>query len=316
MNIQNIIEERFKAQKEYLGTNKPINKIKPLVSVYTLVYMHEPYIRQCLDGLIMQKTDFTVEFIIGEDGSADKSAEICKEYAEKYPDKIRLFLRDRNISHYQDENDNDIMLNAELCKMSCRGKYIAICEGDDYWTDENKLTKEYNIIKTGKYGLVYTGFKRIDINGNIIESTKKLEIQIRKCHSGHIFYNMVKSNFIQTLTVMYDKELLSDIYKYYDHIYDYPTYLHLSGKANVYYINEITGCYRINPKGMMATNYLKFDQNGKHTLSNAFMAYLSHAYVNLTLKEKILFFIRSIYRLLFLDIDCKKEIVHKLTNKS
>jgi len=137
MDIQAEIERRFKLQTEYLGESKPVNKITPLVSVSVATYQHAPYIRECLDSILNQETNFPFEIIIGEDESVDGTREICIEYAEKFPDKIRLFLRDREISHLKDENGKLIKrLNGIFTfgLMSSRGKYIALCEGDDYWT--------------------------------------------------------------------------------------------------------------------------------------------------------------------------------------
>lgn len=127
MDYTKEIERRFLLQEEYLGTDKPINKIEPLVSVSVATYQHEDFIRQCLDGILMQKTDFTFEVIVGEDDSKDNTRTICIEYAEKYPDKIGLFLRDRKISHLYDENGKFLKrLNGVLGfgRMSSKGKYI------------------------------------------------------------------------------------------------------------------------------------------------------------------------------------------------
>ena len=93
--VNEALKERFLLQKEYLGDNKLVNQINPLVSITVATYQHVDYIKQCLDGILMQKTNFLYEIIIGEDGSIDGTQEICKEYARKYPDKIRLFIRDR-----------------------------------------------------------------------------------------------------------------------------------------------------------------------------------------------------------------------------
>ena len=102
--IEKTLNERFLLQEEYLGNNKPVNRIEPIVSVTVATYQHVDYIKECLDGILMQETSFPYEVIIGEDGSIDGTQEICKEYAEKHPDKIRLFIRDRNLSQYKREN--------------------------------------------------------------------------------------------------------------------------------------------------------------------------------------------------------------------
>jgi glycosyltransferase involved in cell wall biosynthesis len=110
----------------------------PLVSVYMLTYNHEKYIAQAIEGVMMQQTDFSVELVIGEDCSKDRTRRICREYKAKYPDRIKLLLPERNIGI--DRNGTDTM-NA------CTGKYVAICEGDDYWTDPNKLQRQVDFLE-------------------------------------------------------------------------------------------------------------------------------------------------------------------------
>lgn len=118
----------------------------PLVSCRVSTYNHGEYIRECLEGLINQKTDFPFEIVIGEDQSNDGTREICIEYAEKYPKLIRLFLHNR---------DNNIKINGKpsakfqgtYTMHMCRGKYMAVCEGDDYWIDPGKLQKQLSFLE-------------------------------------------------------------------------------------------------------------------------------------------------------------------------
>ena len=146
ISIDEELERRFLLQEEYLRDCKPVNKIDPLVSVTVITYQQASYIKDCLDGILMQKTDFPYEIIIGEDGSNDGTREICLAYADKHPDKIRLFLRDRTISHYNSEN-RSVQFNGIFTRKSARGKYTAICEGDDYWIDPNKLNKQVDFLE-------------------------------------------------------------------------------------------------------------------------------------------------------------------------
>jgi glycosyltransferase involved in cell wall biosynthesis len=147
-NILEEVEEKFRLQVEYQGTDKPVNRIQPVVSVYTATYQHGRYIAQCLDSILAQKTSFPFELIIGDDGSTDGTREICIRYAEKHPDIIRLFLRDRKTSHLFDRNGKSVkLLNNVFCIRSCRGKYLASCEGDDYWTDPLKLQKQVDFLE-------------------------------------------------------------------------------------------------------------------------------------------------------------------------
>lgn len=114
----------------------------PVVSVHMITYNHEPYIRQAIESVLMQKTDFEFELVIGEDCSQDKTREICFEYQKKYPDKVRVLWWHENVAK----------LGGNGCRVRarCRGKFIAFCEGDDYWIDDNRLKKQVNLIN--KYG--------------------------------------------------------------------------------------------------------------------------------------------------------------------
>lgn len=146
-NVLQVLQERFLLQKEFLGDEKPINKVQPLVSVSVPTYQHSRYISECLDGILMQQTSFPIEIIIGEDGSTDGTREICEEYAIKHQDKIRLFNRDRKLSQYVDKEGHVTRFNGIWNRMSARGKYIAICEGDDYWTDPLKLQIQVDFLE-------------------------------------------------------------------------------------------------------------------------------------------------------------------------
>lgn len=123
---------------EYLGINKAVNKIQPVVSVCIITYNHAAYIAECLDSVLMQETDFPYEIIVGEDDSTDGTREICKAYAEKHPDKIRLFLRYRKDVIYINGKKTGRFNYIENLKVA-RGRYIATSDGDDYWLVKDKL---------------------------------------------------------------------------------------------------------------------------------------------------------------------------------
>lgn len=112
------------------------------VTIRCLVYNHEPYLRQCLEGFVMQKTNFRFEAIVHDDASTDGSANIILEYAEKYPDIIKPIIETENQYSKRDGSLRRIM-NAHT-----HGKYMAICEGDDYWTDPYKLQKQVDFLES------------------------------------------------------------------------------------------------------------------------------------------------------------------------
>lgn len=113
-----------------------------MVSVLCTAYNHEKYIRHCLDGFVMQKTNFRFEVLINDDASPDNTAAIIREYEEKYPEIIKPI--------YQTENQysKGISINKQILTPKAQGKYIAICEGDDYWTDPLKLQKQVDALES------------------------------------------------------------------------------------------------------------------------------------------------------------------------
>lgn len=120
---------------------------QPLVSVSLITYNHAPYVRQALDSVLMQQTDFPYEICVGEDGSTDGTREICLEYARRYPDKIRLFLRDR-ANPARQRYRVPYAHNGQATYEACRGKYTAFVEGDDYWTCPTKLAQQAAVLES------------------------------------------------------------------------------------------------------------------------------------------------------------------------
>lgn len=240
--FDNELVRRFALQKEYLGDDKAVNKTVPLVSVCVATYNQQHYIGQCLDGILMQQTDFPFEIIVGEDESPDNTREICKMYAEKYQDKIRLFLRDRKESHFVKPDGTTSRYNGLWNRMSCRGKYIAFCEGDDYWTDPTKLQQQVDIMeKNPEVGLVHTDFEMsVGKVGHskwpaepICATEKLLKAE---CHIG-------------SLTMMYRRDVFEKIPKlYYQQNFkmgDLPMQIEMSRECKFQYINKITAVYRV-----------------------------------------------------------------------
>jgi glycosyltransferase involved in cell wall biosynthesis len=119
----------------------------PLVSVCLITYMHEAFITKCIESILAQQCNFEFEIIIGEDGSTDGTLAICRSYEAKYPGIIRLFSRSRNDVIYVNGIPTGRFNFTESLK-SARGKYIALCEGDDYWSDPMKLQKQVNFLET------------------------------------------------------------------------------------------------------------------------------------------------------------------------
>ena len=120
------------------------HKGAPLVAIKCYTYNHESYIRQCLDGFVMQKTDFSFTAIVHDDASSDNTASIIREYAEKYPHIIKPIYENEN-QYSKHDGSIDRRMNEALPESV---RYIAICEGDDYWIDPLKLQKQIDYLET------------------------------------------------------------------------------------------------------------------------------------------------------------------------
>ena len=114
---------------------------EPTVSVLCITYNQEEYLRDTLNGFINQKTKFSYEVIISDDCSTDKTKNIIMEYAKNYPNIIKQFFRKKNIGS---------MKNFIETYNKCKGKYIALCDGDDCWTSPEKLQKQVDFLENNQ----------------------------------------------------------------------------------------------------------------------------------------------------------------------
>jgi glycosyltransferase involved in cell wall biosynthesis len=139
----------------------------PVVSIYSLAYNHGVYIRNCLEGFLAQETDFPVEILIHDDASTDGTADTIREYEARYPGLVKPI--------YQTENQYS-KGSAEFSRRNlerARGDYIAVCEGDDYWTDPRKLQKQVDFLdRHPDYVLCYHDAKIVDASGNVVAESK------------------------------------------------------------------------------------------------------------------------------------------------
>lgn len=212
----------------------------PLVSIAVLAYKHENYISTCLDGILMQKTNFNFEIVIGEDYSPDDTKKICEQYAGKYS-FINLLPTQQNLG---------MIPNTMRVYRACKGKYIAVCEGDDYWTDPNKLQKQVDFLETHPdYGLVHSDFDKLyEKSGRIIHNFNKNN-NIYNSLNVNIFHNLLTYRYeISTLTVLAKREFIFKAINTIDMsgylMTDLPTWLALSQMTKFHYIDESMGVYR------------------------------------------------------------------------
>lgn len=159
----------------------------PLVSVCVQTYQHASYIRQCLDNILNQETSFEIEILLGEDASTDGTREICIEYAEQHPDTIRLFLHERK---------NVIFINGRPTGRynfvhnlkAARGKYIAFCEGDDYWNDVTKLQKQVDFLESHPdYSFCYHNVRKANASGQLLDQWKLNAKRLARLDANQLF---------------------------------------------------------------------------------------------------------------------------------
>lgn len=216
---------------------------KPLmVTIECCVYNHEPFLRQCLDGFVMQKTTFPFEAIVHDDASTDRSASIILEYAERYPDIIKPIIQTENL-YSKGKGQFERYLDSLL-----KGKYIAWCEGDDYWTDPLKLQKQVDFMEEHPdYGLIHTMFDSTPI--------RRFTTSVPQNDDDNYLIDLLKRQYtIGSLTALYRNSLYASLPKYYiTHDFgrkDYPLWIEFAKVSKIKYLPDCTGVYRILENSM------------------------------------------------------------------
>lgn len=202
-----------------------------------MTYNHESYIRQCLEGFVMQKTTFRFEVFVHDDASTDNTPKIVKEFEEKYPDIFTCI--------YQTENQfkkHNALTNI-LFPMA-KGKYIALCEGDDFWISENKLQLQVDILENNpSLSFCFHEVKVLNEISNIIyEYPRPLKTVLE-------FRDILSRHYVATCSLVIRKSFLPVPFPAWfnnSSIGDIPIELMLADKGNVYFIDEKLGCYRRN----------------------------------------------------------------------
>jgi len=234
---------------------------KKRLSVRIITYNHERYIAQALDSVLMQKTDFPFKICLGEDGSSDGTREICKRYAEKYPEKISLFLRSRNDVIYINGRPSGRFNFLETLR-ACKGEYIAFLDGDDYWTDPKKLQKQADYLDTHPecVGCFHwtllsdeTGDSKPGNNVKIgplsIKNQYDMDDLLEQGMFIHSSSSVVRAEYCTGLPPLVKSvEAL-----------DFPLHLILAGNGYFGFIDECMSVYRLQPGG----EYAKLDRIGQ-----------------------------------------------------
>lgn len=213
---------------------------KPTVSIVSISYNHEKFIAKTLDGFLLQERDFAIEIIIADDASTDGTQRIIQEYAYKHPDIFRPILRKKNIGIQP--NLNDALRHA-------RGDYIALCEGDDFWTDSTKLKRQVEFLdKRPDYALCFHPVRVF------FEGKQEEESIFPTKTTGFTLDNLLAGNYIQTNSVMYRRQQYD---KLPNDVLPLDWYLHVyhASFGKIGFINRVMSAYRRHDGGAWWDEY-------------------------------------------------------------
>jgi len=246
------------------------------VSVHMVTYNHEKFIAQAIEGVLMQETDFPYELVIGEDCSTDGTREIVIDYAQRCPNKIRALLREKNLGMRE---------NGRRTREACRGEYIALCEGDDYWTDPHKLQKQVDFLDTHpRYAFA---FHNVYVERE--DGTRDIEpylVDVQQFTFG--LADVLITNPVPTCSVIYRRLWVGDLPTWYYTLDtgDHPLYLLLAQKGPLFYLDEVMGVYRKHQGGVYTSR--SYDQrfDGLLRMYEAFSDHLGPHYDSIIREAK------------------------------
>lgn len=238
---------------------------KIMVSIHCMAFNHAKYIRQTLEGFISQQTDFRYEVLIHDDASTDGTQDIIREYEQKYSDIIKPVYEKEN----QYSKGNKILPGFNLPR--AKGKYIAFCEGDDYWCDTHKLQKQVDVLECHPECSFCTHFVDMisedgtQVLGSIPASSLGKGVIDEE---DYLRYELINGLASQTSSYLIPVKYLMEYYEKIPsyrakmNVGDFPRVLFLITKGKVYFCNETMSCYRVKSSGSYS------ERRAKDTLYN------------------------------------------------
>ena len=214
---------------------------EPLVSVCMTAYNHAPYIGRAIEGVLSQRTTFAVELVLSDDCSTDGTGAICRDYAARYPDRIRLLTGDVNVG---------MRANYRRTIEACRGRYVAMCDGDDWWCDPEKLERQVAMLEADpSLGLCYT------------RSLRLFEGTGRELHYPEVmltdFDRLLFNNTVENCTAVARRDL---ILRYYAEVRpeehpewltdDAPMWLWFAAESRIAWLDAKTAVHRMLPESV------------------------------------------------------------------
>ncbi|MES2139008.1 MAG: glycosyltransferase [Bacteroidota bacterium] len=206
-----------------------------------ITYNHEKFIREAIDGVLMQETNFEYELIIANDCSTDNTDLVIQGCINKY-------LRKNSIKYLNHKENKGIMLNFISALQLCKGKYIALCEGDDYWTNKHKLQKQVDFLENNlDFAICFHNARKLNQttgdDSELFFTSPPKEV--------YTITDIIKENFIPTLTSVFRNNLINEFPDWYYKAFpgDWPLHILNSQFGKIKYIDEIMAVYRMHDGG-------------------------------------------------------------------
>lgn len=252
--------------------SKTWSSSKIVVSICCTSFNHEKYIEQALDGFLMQKTSFAFEIVIHDDASTDSSPAIIKKYQKRFPNIIRPLLQTKN-----QYSKGIKAINPNFNYERTKGKFIALCEGDDYWTDPLKLQKQVDFLNKNE-DFIFTFHNTMDLSPNG-DLNKKYNSDMKCTFTISDFSEYLYS---RTLSIVFKKPKdFMPIFLKSVKIGDWPLTIYLLQYGKAKYFPDTMGVYRKHDQGLWNSSNSKFKTISKFETFVILRSYLKKEYKSL-----------------------------------
>ena len=210
------------------------------MSVCVTTYNHAPYLERAVESFLAQKCDFGVEIILSDDCSSDSTPDICRSYAERYPDRVRFICSEKNVG---------MRTNYRRTFEAARGEYVALCDGDDWWCDENKLSRQVAQMELNKEcGMCYTRARRV-------QGDREWLYPVGEMYTD--FEQMLFNNTVENSSAMARRDL---VMRYYEEVQpehhpewltdDAPMWIWFAARSKILTIDEPMAVHRLLPESV------------------------------------------------------------------
>ena len=219
----------------------------PMVSVRFMVYNNEPYIREAVEGILKQKTNFKVEIVVGDDFSQDNTLNIIKEYGNTNNIYFNILKREVGDQYWKDRKKLGRLYNFKNIIENCSGKYIALLDGDDYWTDPLKLQKQVDFLEhNAEYS--YCGHKSYVLKD---KELKKLDVKVESFD----FEELIFKNYLNTGSLVFRSKSIKKLPVFFENISagDWALQLYAIQNSKAFVLDDYMSVYRVHDKSIWSS---------------------------------------------------------------